>query len=355
MSDINISANLQAMLDAMPESYQKTIGYPTYDILAAISPELDKAAINIDDIRSKLDPANLTGAELDSYIYSRTGQRRKPAAAAVGEVVVTGHGTVYEGDLFESAGGIQFYATKAVEINGTGTVPICCTKPGSMGNLPPGSITLMPVQLAGIVSVTNITPTHDGYDAETDAAYYERFIVRVQTPPTSGNVFHYMTWALEVPGVGAVQVIPLGRGDNTVEIIIVDANGQPASSELVAAVQDHIDPNSEGLGHGEAPIGAYCYVSAAAQQAVPVSALVTAMPGVDHDQLTELIKSSITSYLAEIAFKQDYISYGRIAAAILNTPGVLDFENLRINGSTGNVMIQDKYIAVLGEVTITYA
>ena len=34
-----MSANevLEALLDAMPDSYQKTIGFPTYDLLAAAS------------------------------------------------------------------------------------------------------------------------------------------------------------------------------------------------------------------------------------------------------------------------------------------------------------------------------
>ena len=34
-----MSANevLTALLDAMPDSYQKTIGFPTYDLLAAAS------------------------------------------------------------------------------------------------------------------------------------------------------------------------------------------------------------------------------------------------------------------------------------------------------------------------------
>ena len=95
------------------------------------------------------------------------------------------------------------------------------------GNLPSGSITMMPVQLSGIVRVTNQEPTHDGYDAETDEAYYQRFLIRVQTPPTSGNVYHYLSWALEVAGVGAAQVYPLGHGDNTVDVVIIDAEVCP--------------------------------------------------------------------------------------------------------------------------------
>ena len=72
---------------------------------------------------------------------------------------------------------------------------------------------MMPVQIAGIVSVSNSNALTGGYDAETDEAYYERYLLRLQTPPTSGNQYHYRLWALEVTGVGGVQIYPLGHGD----------------------------------------------------------------------------------------------------------------------------------------------
>ena len=74
-------------------------------------------------------------------------------------------GTVNEGDLFESAGGIQFAATATVDITGSGEVAIRCTTPGAAGNLPAGSVTMMPVQIAGIVSVSNSDALTGGYDA----------------------------------------------------------------------------------------------------------------------------------------------------------------------------------------------
>ena len=206
MSDI-----LDTMLAAMPDSYQKTIGFPTYDILAAAGIRMAVTEELLEETRRKLDPANLTGAELDAYIYPRTGQLRNAATKAVGVLTVTGTGTVAAGDLFESGGGVQFAATETVTVNGTASVAIRCTRAGAVGNLPAGSITMMPVQIAGIVSVSNSDTTHDGYDAETDEAYYNRFLVRLRTPPTSGNVYHYLSWALEVSGVGAAQIYPLGQ------------------------------------------------------------------------------------------------------------------------------------------------
>lgn len=350
-----MSEILDAMLAAMPDSYQKTVGFPTYDLLAAAALRLAETEGALEAAKTKLDPANLTGAELDAYIGPRTGQARNPATYAVGVLQVTGTGTINAGDLFESGGGIQFAATETVTISGSGTVPIQCTQPGTGGNLPAGSITMMPVQLAGIISVSNSDTTHDGYDEETDAAYYSRFLLRVQTPPTSGNVYHYMSWALEVSGVGAVQVYPLGHGANSVDVVLIDDTGKPASSTLVDAVQAHIDPGSKGLGEGEAPIGAYCYVSAATAVSVALSLTVKTTQGASQSDVTQAIKDAVSAYLASIAFRQDYVSVAQISLAILSAQGVQDYENLLVNGAASNIAILDRQVAVLGEVTISYA
>lgn len=349
-----MSETLDAMLSAMPESYQKTVGFPTYDLLAAASIPMEELAAQLQETAAKLDPAKLTGEELESYIKSRSGLVRNPPTYASGILQVTGNGTVNEGDLFESAGGIQFAATATVEISGSGEVPIRCTTPGAAGNLPAGSVTMMPVQIAGIVSVSNSDTLTGGYDAETDQAYYDRYILRLQTPPTSGNQYHYRIWALEVTGVGGVQIYPLGHGDNTVDVVIIDVDGQPADEELVERVQNHIDPGSKGLGEGEAPIGAYCYVSGAEPKELDLSMTVQTLPGAEQEAVTAAVKAAVAAYLKGIAFAQDYVSYARINAAVLEADGVQDVSGLTVNGATANVAIGERQVAVLGEVSIQY-
>lgn len=350
-----MSETLQSMLDAVPDSYQKTIGFPTYDYLAAADIRVEETQARLELAEKRLDPENLTGAGLDAYIRPRTGQLRNAATYAVGTVQVTGTGTISKGDLFESGGGIQFAATETVVVNGTGTVPIRCTQAGEAGNLAAGSITMMPVQIAGIVNVSNSDTTTDGYDAETDAAYYARFLLRLQTPPTSGNQYHYRSWALEVSGVGGVQIYPLGHGDNTVDVVLIDTEGLPASSLLVEAVQRHIDPESQGIGAGEAPIGAYCYVSSATGVPLTLSLTVTTLPGAVQAEVTQAIETAVAAYLKNVAFAADYVSYAKIAAAILDAAGVQDYEGLLVNGGTANVPIAARQVAVLGEVAVTYA
>ena len=117
-----MSANevLDSLLDAMPDSYQKTIGFPTYDLLAAVSLRLAETDAVIEDARAALDPENLTGGELDRYIYPRSGIARKAATFAGGVLTVKGTGTIEQGTLFESEGGVQFAAAETVAIDGRG-------------------------------------------------------------------------------------------------------------------------------------------------------------------------------------------------------------------------------------------
>ena len=62
------------------------------------------------------------------------------------------------------------------------------------------------------------------------------------------------------------------QGVNTVDVVIADNAGQPASPALVKSVQDYIDPDSEGAGRGQAPIGAqsvsYTHLAAQADESL---------------------------------------------------------------------------------------
>ncbi|WP_337612240.1 baseplate J/gp47 family protein, partial [Agathobaculum sp.] len=164
-----MSANevLDSLLDAMPDSYQKTIGFPTYDLLAAVSLRLAETDAVIEDARAALDPENLTGGELDRYIYPRSGIARKAATFAGGVLTVKGTGTIEQGTLFESEGGVQFAAAETVAIDGTGEVPVTCRADGTAGNLPAHSVTQMPVTVQGITGCDNEAEMSGGYAEET--------------------------------------------------------------------------------------------------------------------------------------------------------------------------------------------
>ena len=348
---MSASEILDKMLSAMPESYQKTIGFPTYDLLAAVSLRMEGTDEAIDEAKQQLDPENLHDSALDRYIYPRSGLERKAATFAHGSLTVTGTGTVEQGTLFESGGGVQYYATETVAIEGEGTVPVTCTVDGTAGNLPAHSVTQMPVAVQGIASCDNPEPIGGGYAEESDSEYYARYLLRLRTPATSGNIYHYQQWALEVAGVGHVKVFPRVQGVNTVDVVIADNAGQPADTALVKAVQEYIDPESEGAGRGQAPIGAQCFVSAAAEKKIAIACKVFKSDTAEAGSVTAAVKAAVAGYLEGTEFVQ---AYAQIAAAILSADGVVDFEGLAVGGGTSNIAVGERECPVLGEVTITY-
>jgi len=343
---------LKRLLEQIDDQYDKTEGYLIYDLLKSAAIELYGQSVKLDSVERLLDVNNLSGELLSVFVEQRKGIKRKEATFAVGDVVVSGNGTIYSGDLFETANGVQFEAIETKVITNNGRVAIRCLVKGNVGNIPVNQIVQMPVTIPGITTVTNPEATHDGYEAESDDSLRDRYYIALRTPPTSGNIYHYLQWAKEISGVGDAKVFPVARGDNTVEVVIINQDKQPASQTLVNEVQNYIDPNSSGLGVGQAPIGAKCYVLSAEALQVSLSLTVTKSPGVGDDVVKAAITQSVTSFLKSIAFESDFVSYAKIGEAIIKSDGVEDYKNLKVNGGTNNIDLGTKQVAVLGVVSL---
>ena len=343
---------LNDMLNEVPNTYDKRPGGFIYDSLAPVAEKLEEKHNELEETKAKLSIDNLKGPELEVRVRERTGINRRKATFAVGKVIVTGNGMVYVGDLVETEDGIQFEATETKAIVNTGEVTIKSLLAGSIGIVAAGSITLFPVTLSGINSITNTEPTYDGFEAESDADLLKRYYERIQTPATSANKHHYKSWAKEVNGVGEARVFPLWNGDNTVKIVIIDSERQPASTELVEQVQNYIDPGITGLGDGTAPIGAFCTVASATGKPIEISFSVSKEEWYTEQEIIQIVSGNIANYLKEIAFVEVFVSYARIGSIILSSEGVIDYTYLTVDGSTVNVQVNNDEVAILGGVSI---
>ena len=352
MFDKTVNEIHNEMLQKIDKSYQKSVGFPTFDITRAFAIALQPVYSLIEAVAKKLDVRNLTGEELTEYVRQRKNIIRKEATNAQGFLTVYGYGTVKKGDLFVTEFGTQFIAVETVVIVTSGNVAIEAVVAGKSGNVGAGSIVGIPKTLQGINSCSNENETVDGYEEEADDALLERYLEAVRKPPTSGNKYHYEQWAKEVNGVGDAKVFPLWNGDNTVKIVVINDDKQPANDALIAKVQEHIDPNKAGKGEGESPIGAYCTVVSATSKTIAISVKIKLLPGYELDNAKININSAITDYFKEIAFKQNYVSYGKIANAINDSEGVEDYSDLKVNNGTANIPVEDTEVAISGVITI---
>ncbi|WP_164724583.1 baseplate J/gp47 family protein [Brevibacillus brevis] len=340
------------MLHTVSNEHDKRQGSFMYDALVPPAEQFEKIDQAISFVKEKLDIGNLSGDELAKRIKERTGIDRKQATFSSGYVLLHGTGTANLGDLGETPGGVQFRITETKTITTSGTVKAQAVIAGSTGNVPANTITMFPVTLPGFTSITNPEPMTDGFDAESDEDLLQRYYERIRTPATSANKAHYKNWAKEVTGVGDARVIPLWEGPNTVKVVIIDGDKQPASMAIINDAQTHIDPGKKGLGEGAAPIGAYTTVVSATGVDINVSVTVTLSPGYTQEQVTQNITASLTKRLKEIAFVEAIVSYAKVGAAILDSEGVTDYSNLLVNNGTANVPINYEEVAVVGTVTV---
>ena len=351
----------QDMLSNIAKDYDKTEGSFIYDVTKSTGIELEKVYQDMGEVVQKIGIDNLSGDELAQRINERTGITRKPATKAVGTLNVIGNGTITEGALFETGTGIKFTAIETKGVNGNGTIAVACTESGIAGNVPANQITFMPVTIAGIDAVYNMEPTSGGFEAEADEELLERYYERIRVPATSGNKAQYKSWAKEVPGVGDARVISLWNGDNTVKVIIINADMQPidtgTSPNLVEEVQQYLDPldeqgNPGGAGEGIAPIGALVTVASVTGKQINIAFTAVKDAAYTDEEIRQNVENSIVQYLKEIAFAESHVSYAKIGSLILNSEGIQDYSNLLVNGGTSNVSVGEEEVAVLGVVTL---
>lgn len=56
--------------------------------------------------------------------------------------------------------------------------------------------------------------------------------------------------------------------------------------------------------------------------------------------------------MKDVAFAITYVSYAKVGTLLLGTPGVIDYQELSLNGGTANVTLTDEEIPVLGTVEL---
>lgn len=338
---------LQRLLLNISDIYNKAFGSIFYETQKALAIELESIYSKIEGILSNGFALTASGVYLDNKVAEQ-GLERKSATYATGIVNITGEvgAVVSIGDKVASDN-VSFSITQSVTIaeGGSVAVNVIADIEGDIGNVPIESIKTFPVTISGLTAVTNEIATSGGYNAEEDDDLRKRYLEKVAVPATSGNKYHYAIWAKEVPGVGDVKVAPLWNGPGTVKVIIINSDKQAADQPLIDTVTAHIDESH--------PIGASVTVASATAKPINVSFSIVLDTNAVLGETEIDINKNLTDFIARAAYNQDYISYAGVGFAILNSNGVKDYVNLKLNNTTGNIAVADEEVAVLGTVTIT--
>lgn len=315
----------------------KIEGTFNYDMLAANSIEFGKEEVELEQAY-KASFADTSWGEFLTMRAAEFGVIRKEATKAIGKVTVKGRGNLPEGSIFATAGGLRFVTLADTEVIDSLEVKVEAVEAGSEGNVGPGAVNQIPMNIPGITEVNNDLAMYDGYDEETDEQLLERYLLKVRTPATSGNVYHYQQWALSIEGVGQVKVLPLWAGPGTVKVVIVDSNNATANQDLINRVAAYIE--------SVRPIGATVTVTSPEPLLINVTAAIEGFAEMDK------IKANINEYLKGFGFSLKTVSLNRIGKILLDS-GLEDYNNLLINGFPENIVLTDDQLPVCGEVVLT--
>lgn len=197
----------------------------------------------------------------------------------------------------------------------------------------------------------------DGAEQETDESLRGRFKEFITETSENGNKQQYKTWCESFEGVGRAIIYPLSFGPNTVKAVIISSEGGVPGQSLITDIQEYIDPASEGLGEGVAPIGCHFTAVAASEKSISILFDGELVSGYNKDTVLQNAIESLHTHFKEISLNSTdvdkmLIRYVKIAAILANTDGIKDFSNLLVNSGTENISIGENEVAVLGEVDI---
>lgn len=357
-------AILETMLSQIPDKYDKRDTSPITTALAPAAYALQLFYINLNSVQQQAFIQTATGSDLDN-LAPLGGISRNQASYAVRLGVF--NMAVPIGARFSTINGadsIDFTVTALTD----GQYQLTAETAGSIGNQYTGPI--LPItNIPGLTSAEITDILIPGEDTETDADLRERLLDALNNRPFGGNIAAYRQSILEIDGVGAVQVWPTWNGGGTVKCSILDADYSPASSALIETVQNTIDPPTQGMGLGMAPIGAQVTISTGTAVSVDVSATVALQGGYTLSQVRPLIVSAISDYIQEAEktwgdmYGTTTVQYAanvylaRVSAAIVGVTGVANVTDLTINGSASDLILTEtaqlQQVPVMGTVTLS--
>jgi len=247
---------------------------------------------------------------------------------------------------------ILFKVKQSVTIDSSGLaiINIKAMEAGVKGNVGAGTINLMTVPMNGIISITNEQPTTGGTEIEDEESFRQRILNANQQEKLSGAVSDYIRWAEEVDGVGKAYVMPEWNGAGTVRVVVIDTNGLPANQSILNSVQAYLAPPGPNR-EGTAPVGHRVTVVAPQQKTINYTFSWQLSHDVNKDEIITNFKKALNEYYMDIGVG-GIIHYNKVGALLIGLEGVINYNNLAINGSASDITLEGDEFAGTGTVVV---
>lgn len=335
----------ERILSGMGTELQTREGSYAYNQASPIAFEIWRMLMTLDELVYAFYVTEESGPWLDAHADLLALARRE-GTKATAVIQFTGRDgvTVPAGTQFFTLSGLEFLLVYDVTLkDGGGTGYLQAASVGDIYNVGAKEITQIMRNISGLERWANEAAI-GGTAPESDASLFERIDFRRKRPATSGNENHYIEWARECDGVGAVKVQRLWDGPGTVRVIIVGDDNRPVDEVVVANCAAYIET--------QRPVTAEVTVISAEGAPIDVSATVTLDKTTTMAAAQAEFVSKLDTYLQPMAFEENMVYYTRIAALLSSVSGVIDYKDLLVNGGTDNVTVGDIAVPVPGEVTL---
>jgi len=344
---------LTAALERVPNDIDRREGSIIYDALAPAAMALAEFYLQLQQMYR----ATFISTAYDNYLDLRVAERgllrfgATPAlrrgyfADASGRPMTLALGTRFSS--IDTTNVVTFRTVAAMEF--PGEYQLECETPGTIGNLYYGD--LLPISHINYLATASLGEVLvPGQDAENDQALRDRFFESLQDQAFGGNVIQYRQNVMEIDGVGAVQVHPTHQGGGTVLLSLVDTDFRPVSQPFIATVQDQVDPRSEGLGFGFAPIGHRVTVTTPTIRNVSVGVHINTMPGTTIGQVQNEVNEAVQNFFQNLRenwgngdeFHVHFVAAYRsqIMAVVLQIPEVVNVSRVTLDGLDQDIIFE---------------
>ena len=343
---------LSQMLENVQGDVDKREGSIIYDALAPVAMESAQMYSDMDILLQEC------FADSASYYYliKRAAERGifvKEGIPAVIKVKCTPSDVSIPEATEFSIGEMTYSITENL---GDGFYSMTCSESGENGNNINDDV--IPIEyVEDLEEIEAVEVIVYGTEDEDEESLRERYFESFREAAFGGNKADYKEKAKDIEKVGACKVYPVWNGGGTVKLAILDSQYDEASSEIINEVQNEFDPTQDGTGVGIAPIGQNVTVSTPKGKRINVDVQIEYMADYTWDDIKETFTENLAEYLKNV-IKNEWeakdtmtVRSGQIESMLLDMEGVDNVLSVKIDGKTGNCIIDCDYIPKVGEIS----
>ncbi len=345
-------AILAKMLDKVPSHLDKREGSVVFDSIAPAAFEISRVYATLEYFLMLGFLEGSVGEYLD-YKAAESGIVRFAATNATIKVSVVNIGE----EKLAVPINTKFFCEKnslyytVIDKSEDGDYILSCDSIGASGNINSGNF--MPTTtVPNFYRAFYVTTISYGEDAEGDAALKKRCLEKMGDVTAQGNAAQYNKWAEGFSGIGRIRLELI---DDILHIFILGGDNLPATEDIVESFQEYLDPNSEGLGMGVAPIGAKIVVHSPYTIEVNADVRLTIGTGADYNDVVAGIEEALLEMVKDVSFINDKFSYFDFTSRLLKVAGIASIQAVSINDATQDVPLIDNIVPRAGTVTVTLA